>query len=111
MEILSLLWKTLPFILLLSYGVYDILEVIFPSLRSPDFNRWEIDEDSGTSIRIMGWKKALSPPRVLASGYLSERAACTLSLLLGAFFVAIGVLGIRHAAGIPNWIPDLFGKF
>jgi hypothetical protein len=111
MDQFDLAWKMLPFLLLLVYGAYTILEIFFPSLRSSDFNRWEIDEGSGSSIQIMGWKKVLSPPRVLASGYLSERAACTVALCLGTVFVAIGVLGIRHVSGIPLWFPDLFGRF
>lgn len=103
--------KALPFALLLGYGAYSILEVFFPSLRSSDFNRWEVDEDLGASIQIMGWKKALSPPRVLASGYLSERAACWVAFCFGSLLVAIGVFGVRHVAGMPSWIPDLFSKF
>ena len=111
MDISSLPWKVLPFALLLAYGAYTILEVFFPSLRNPDFNQWEIDENRGATIQIMGWKKALSPPRVLARGYLSERAACTVGLCIGTVFVVIGVFGIRHTIGIPLWFPDLFNKF
>ena len=111
MDVSALLWKVLSFALFLAYGAYTILEVFVPSLRSSDFNRWEIDEASRTSIQIMGWRKALSPPRVLASGYLSERAACTVALCIGTVFVAIGVFGIRHIIGIPLWLPDLFSKF
>lgn len=110
MDLFVLLWKVLPFALFLGYGAYAILEVFFPSLRSSDFNRWEVDEESGTTIQIMGWKKAVSPPRVLASGYLSERAACALALCVGTVFVAIGVFGIRHTTGIPLWFPDLFSR-
>src|SRR5882672_8285340 len=88
MDVSALLWKVLPFALFLAYGAYTILEVFVPSLRSSDFNQWEIDEESRTSIQIMGWRKALSPPRVLASGYLSERAACTVALCIGTVFVA-----------------------
>jgi hypothetical protein len=108
MDLFNLLWKTFPFLLFLGYGAYSILEVVFPALRSSDFNRWEIDEETGPTVQIMGWKKALSPPRVLASGYLSERSACTLSLGLGVILIAVGVFGIRHVAGAPSWLPDLF---
>jgi hypothetical protein len=111
MDPLTLVWKLIPFVLLLGYGAYSILEVFFPSIRSSNFNRWEIDEDTGSSIQVMGWKKALSPPRVLASGYLSERAACTLASSLGIVFVAIAVLGIRHTIGMPLWFPDVFSRF
>lgn len=106
-----MLWKVLPFAACLGYGAYAIVEVFFPSLRNSDFNRWEVDEDSGASIQIMGWKKVLSPPRVLASGYLSERAACTVAFCFGTVFIAIGVFGIRHVVGTPTWLPDLFSKF
>ena len=106
-----MLWSVLPFALCLGYGAYSILEVFFPSLRGSDFGRWEIDEGSGSNIQIMGWKKVLSPPRVLASGYVSERAACTLALCLGAVLIAIGLLGIRHTIGFPLWLPDLFDRF
>jgi hypothetical protein len=110
MDSFALFWKALPFALFLGYGAYAILEVFFPSLRSSDFNRWEIDEGSGTTIQIMGWRKVLSPPRVLASGYLSERGACRVALCFGTVFVAIGVFGIRHATGVPSWFSDLFSK-
>lgn len=86
-----MLWKVLPFAACLGYGAYSIVEVFFPSLRSSDFNRWEVDEDSGAAIQIMGWKKALSPPRVLASGYLSERGACTVAFCFEAILITIGV--------------------
>lgn len=106
-----MLAKVLPFAVCLGYGAYSIAEVFFPSIRNSGFNRWEVDEDSGASIQIMGWKKALSPPRVLASGYLSERAACTTALCFGTVLIAISVFGIRHVVGMPAWIPDLFSKF
>ncbi len=111
MDSFVLFWKLIPFLVCLVYGAYSILEVFFPSLRSSDFNRWEIDEGSGTSIQIMGWKKVLSPPRVLASGYLSERAACSLALGIGTVLILVGIFGIRHVADFPAWLPDLFGRF
>lgn len=110
MALFSLLWRTLPFALFLGYGAYSILEVFFPSLRGRDFGRWEIDEGSGTNIQVMGWKKVLSPPRVLASGYLSERAACAVALCLGSILIAVGLLGIRHTTGFPLWFPDFFER-
>ena len=111
MVLFSRLWGTLPFVLFLGYGAYSILEVFFPSLRGSDFGRWEIDEGSGTNIQVMGWKKVLSLPRVLASGYLSERAACRVALCLGTVLIAVGVVGIRHTTGFPSWFPDLFDRF
>ena len=105
------LLKLIPFLISLVYGAYSILEVFFPSLRGPDFNRWEIDEGSGTTIQFMGWKKVLSPPRVLASGYLSERAASVLAFGIGTVLILVGVFGIRHVAELPKWLPDLFGRF
>ena len=99
------------FVAFIAYGLYAILEVFFPPLRSPDFNRGEIDEETGPTINIMGWKKALTPPRVLASGYMSERVACSVSLGFGTLLIAIGVFGIRHVTGVPGWVPDLFSRF
>lgn len=105
------LLESVPFVVFLGYGVYSILEVIFPALRGPDFREWEIDEDSGTSVQILGWKKALSPPRVLASGYLTLRTACAVAIGIGVIFISIGVFGIRYTTGTPIWIPDLFERF
>lgn len=100
----------MPFLALLGYGVYSILEVIFPRLRNSDFNRWEIDADSGNYIQILGWRKMLSPPRALARGRLSDRAACNLSLAFGIFLITIAVVAIRHIAGFPSGLPDLVGN-
>jgi len=86
------------------------LEVISPSLRGPDFNRWEVDEGSGSYIRIMGWKKILRPPRVIAQGYMSDSAACTVALVVGVFCILIAAFGIRHVSGFPWFFPDLFEK-
>lgn len=110
-DLFALFWKLIPFLICLVYGAYSILEVFFPSLRSANFNRWEIDDNSGTTIQVMGWKKVLSPPRVLASGYLSERTACSIAFGVGALLISIGIFGIRHIADFPGWLPDLFGRF
>lgn len=107
---MHILWRILPFLALLSCGIYSILEVTFPQLRGSDFNRWEIDSDSASSIQIMGWKKVLSAPRVLASGYLSNRAACSLSLAVGLVLIIAAVIGIRHVVGFPSWLPDVVEK-
>jgi hypothetical protein len=103
--------RMLPFIAFVIYGVYLIAEVFIPSIRSSDFDKWEIDAGNEISITVLGWTKILSNPRVLASGYLSERSASGLSLAIGLLLVSIGILGIRHVTGIPPWIPDLFGGF
>src|SRR6266576_3157032 len=101
MNYVELLWKILPFLFFLYGGIYSILEAIFPKLRDADFNRWEIDEGSGTSVTFLGWKKVLTPPRVLAQGYMSDSAACAVAICSGFLFVAIALIGIRHFAGIP----------
>jgi hypothetical protein len=47
-----------PFHYSLSFpGIVSILEVLFPSLRDSDFNRWKVDEGGGSYIQILGWKK------------------------------------------------------
>jgi hypothetical protein len=84
------------------------LEVLFPSLRDSDFNRWEVDEDNGASIQILGWKKMLTPPRVLAQGYMSENRACAVAIGVGTIFILVAILGIRHVSGFPQFLPDLF---
>jgi hypothetical protein len=110
MEAAILLVRLFPYLAFLSGGIFSILEVIFPSLRTSNFNRWEIDEDSGSYIQIMGWRKMLQPPRVIAQGYMSDSAACTVALVVGVFCILIATLGIRHVSGFPQFFPDLFEK-
>ena len=107
---LELFMKILPFLFFLYGGIYSILEALFPKLRDAEFNRWEIDEGSGTSITFLGWKKVLSPPRVLAQGYMSDSAACVVAVCSGCLFIFIALIGIRHFAGIPAFLPDLFAR-
>ena len=109
MEFVALLFKAAPFLAFLACGIYALLEALIPSLRGADFNHWEIDEAGGDNIQILGWKKALSPPRVLASGYLSERSAVTVAICFGSLFILIGTFGIRHVTRFPGWPPDFFG--
>ena len=111
MEKVVLFLRLSPYLAFLFWGVYAILEVIFPSLRDPDFNRWEIDADSGAYVEIAGWKKALTPPRVLARGHMSDRAACTVALVAGIIFILVAIFGIRHTSGFPTFFPDVFGSF
>jgi len=106
-----LLIKLIPFLVLLYHGVFSILEVLFPSIRDPNFNNWEVDDDSGASVRILGWRKVLTPPRVLAKGRMSDGAACAVALVVGFIFILVATFGIRHVSGYPEFIPDLFGRF
>jgi hypothetical protein len=106
-----LLVRLFPYLAFLGVGTYSILEVFFPSLRDPSFNRWEVDDDSGPYIQIMGWRKMLMPPRVIAQGYMSDSAACTVALSIGVVFILIATLGIRHVSGFPLFFPDVFDKF
>ncbi|HEV7675155.1 MAG TPA: hypothetical protein VGQ12_11550 [Candidatus Angelobacter sp.] len=108
METAFLLFRLLPAFTIVGYATYSILEVFFPSLRDPDFNRWEVDDNSGSSIQILGWKKVLTPPRVIAQGYFSDSTACAISLTLGIVMILAGFLLIRHMAGFPESFPDLF---
>ncbi len=107
---LALFFRLLPYLAFLYGGVFSILEVLFPSLRDPDFNRWEVDEGRGSYIQVLGWKKVLRPPRVLAQGYMSDSAACAVALVLGVIFVLIAMFGIRHVSGFPEFFPDLFAR-
>ena len=111
MDGVILFWKLLPYLSLLYAGVYWILEAIFPSLRDPNFNRWEIDESGGAYVQVMGWRKVLTPPRIVAQGYMSDNAACVSAIVGGALFVTIAVFGIRHTAGFSALITDLFERF
>ena len=104
------LFKVFPFLAFLLAGINSILEVFFPSIRDVNFYRWEIDEGERSYIQFMGWRKVLQPPRVIAQGFMSERAACITSLVAGVVFVAISIFGIRHVTGFPAFVPDLFGK-
>jgi hypothetical protein len=103
--------RLLPYLLFLYAGIHSTLEAFFSSLRDPDFNRWEVDEGGGSYIQIMGWKKMLRPPRVMAQGYMSDRAACALAIVAGVICVLIGTFGIRHVSGFPGFLPDLFNRF
>ena len=111
MDKVTFFFNVLPFLAFLFAGVFAILEVLFPSLRGPDFNRWEVDEGSGSSITILGWKKMLRPPRVLAQGYMSDGAACAVAIVVGVIFVLLGTFGIRHVTGFPAFVPDVFSRF
>jgi hypothetical protein len=110
MELLSLFFRLLPYLVLLCAGAFSILEVFFPSLRNPDFNRWEVDEGGGSYVEVMGWRKMLRPPRVLAQGHMSDTAACALALVVGVLFVLIAIFGIRNVSGLPEFLPDLFDR-
>jgi len=106
---LALFFRLLPYLVFLYAGVFSILEVLFPSLRDADFNRWEVDE-GGSDVNILGWKKMLTPPRVLAQGYMSDAAACAVALGVGVICISIAILGVRHVAGFPGFLPDLFER-
>src|SRR5215467_5778361 len=110
MNTASILLHCLPYFLLTAYGIYAVLEVFFPALRETNFNRWQIDDDSGSSMQILGWRKVLRPPRVIAQGYMSERTACTVAMSFGVLFILLGALGIRHVSGVPESLPDFFAR-
>jgi hypothetical protein len=101
----------LPYLVFLYVGIHSILETFFPSLRDPDFNRWEVDEGGGSYIQIMGWKKMLTPPRVIAQGYVPDRAAFAVAVVMGVICVLIGTFGIRHVCDFPGFLPDWFNRF
>jgi hypothetical protein len=50
-------------------------------------------------------EKMLTPPRVLAQGYMSDGAACAVALFVGVVFVLIAMLDIRHVSGFPEFFP------
>ena len=110
MDTTLLLLRLLPAFSAVGYGAYAVLEVFFPSLRDPNFNQWEVTDDGGGYIEIMGWRKALRPPRLIAQGYMSNRTACTLSFCVGTFLIIIGFIFIRHIAGMPQSLPDIFSS-
>jgi hypothetical protein len=101
METASILLRCLPFFLSIAYGVYSLLEIYFPSLRDQNFNRWQIDDNTGSYVEYMGWRKVLRPPRIIAQGYLSEGMACVVAFSAGIVLIAIGVWGVHEVAGIP----------
>lgn len=110
MDTATTLWHCLPYLAAAGYGVYTVAEVFIPSLRDSQFNRWEIDDNSGSYIEIMGWRKVLTPPRVIAQGYLSDRTACAIALAVGAACIGLAFMGIRHVAGIPESFPDVLSR-
>ena len=107
---LSHFLRLLPYLALLGAGAFLILQACFPALRGSDFNRWEVDEDSGVSIKILGHRKMLTPPRALAQGYMSDRVACLGALVVGFIFILIAAFGVRHVGGFPQFLPDLLGR-
>jgi hypothetical protein len=111
MDLVRLGLKLFPFAALLYWGIFSILEVFVPSLRTSDFNRWEVDAGEGTYVEVLGWRKVISPPRVIAQGYMSNRAACSVGLIVGVLCILIGILGVRHVGGSLQFIPDLIGRF
>ena len=111
MRWLPLLVKLLPFLAFLAGGIHSILEVLFPVLRGPDYKRWEIDDNSGSYVQILGWTKVIRPPRVIAQGYMSDRAAAVAGIFAGVICILIGALGIRHIGGFPAFLPDLVAKY
>jgi hypothetical protein len=108
---LTFFLRLLPYLLCLCAGIHWILEAFFPSLRDPDFNRWEVDEGAESYVQIMGWKKVLTPPRVIAQGYMPDGVACALATVVGIIVVLFGTFGIRHVSGFPGFLPDLLNKF
>jgi hypothetical protein len=108
MRYLPLLIKVFPFGAFLYYGVKSILQALIPSMRDPDFNRWEIDEGTGDYIEIFGWRKVLRTPHVIAQGYMSDGAASAVAIIVGVICIVIGIIGIRHFTGVPAFIHDPF---
>jgi hypothetical protein len=102
MEKLKLFFRLLPYHALLYGDPHSSLEVFFPYLRDPDFNRWEVDEGVGSYVQILGWKKTLRPPRVLARGHMSESAARAVGLIAGVVWILIAIFGIRHVVAFQN---------
>jgi len=114
MNNLTLLVELLPFAGAFIAGLYFIAEVFIPSLRPRDFNRWEVDEGGSevdVNVAFWQWRKVLTPPRVVAQGYMSNRAACTVAVVAGLVCICIAVLGVRHLTGFPNFIPDPVGQW
>jgi len=109
MDTFLLLVRLLPAFSLVAYGTYAILEAFFPSLREPGFNYWDV-ETEGEYVQVLGWRKVLKPPRVIAEGYLSDFSACAVSISAGLVMVIIGFMIIRHTAGIPESMPDIIGR-
>jgi hypothetical protein len=106
MKTISFLLKLVPCVIPLAAGAYFIAEVFFPALRDPNFNQWEINE-GGSSVEVMGWRKVLTPPRVVAQGYMSNRAACAVAIAAGLILISVGVFVTRHVTGYPRFIPDI----
>ena len=52
----------------------------------------------------------LTPPRVVARGHMSDRAACTVGFIVGVICLVIAMFGIRHVSGFPKFLPDLFNR-
>jgi hypothetical protein len=111
MDTALLLFRLLPAFVFVGYGVYSIVEIFFPSLREPDFNHWDIEIGRDDYVQVPGWRKVFKPARVIAEGYMSDSAACTISALAGLFLIIVGFAMIRHTAGIPEGVPDFIGRF
>lgn len=101
MSTAGIIFRCLPFFAMVGYGVYYLLEVVFPSLRDKDFNYWEVDNNSGSYLNLLGWRIVLVPPRVLAQGYLSDNAACAVAIGVGIFLIVLGLAAVHKIAGVP----------
>ena len=111
MDKLTFFFRLFPYLAFLYAGIHSLLAAFFRSFRDPQFNRWEVDEGTGSYVQILGWRKMLKPPQVMGQGHMSNRAACALAIVVGIICVLIGTFGTRHVSGVPEFIPDLFDKF
>jgi hypothetical protein len=93
----------------IGFGLYLVLAAFLPDLRWENFGPWSVN-DGGSYIEFFGIEKTLRPPKVIAEGEMSERAAAVFSFCIGFLMTAIGCVAYRHITGIPAVLPDLVEK-
>ena len=96
MNTFSVLLKCLPFFAFVGLGLNSLLIALVPSWREKGWTHWKrygTDQarDSRSLLVQLGFAK---PAKPIGEGDFSEKEAVTLYLILGSFFVIIGLCGL-----------------
>jgi hypothetical protein len=113
MSVFEILLACLPFFIAAGFGVYMLLASFFPSWRERGWNHWKVfvntDDDGGFIRSITNDLGFSKPAKPTAEGDWPEVKARRIYFWTGLALILVAFLGIRHFAGVPPFIPDLFG--
>jgi hypothetical protein len=90
----DILWKCLPFFILIGYGLYLLLTVLLPSWREPGWSHWKIfvGRDNSRSLLVqLGFEKANKPVK---EGDFSEKTAIRLFTIVGSLLMLLGAAAV-----------------